>query len=756
MHVSQAQHWKFNDQSLRHLVFAAVLLPIMLGTLGFGLNIGTLPLAILCGLGITLLIWLALRVRQQLNQQAQQLQQQLAAQHQQELNQLRQQWHAEQQEHDAMHEVMLQKSTQLLSNLTEQVPGAMFQIQQNVDGTLTIPYSSWTIQELFEVTQEAITRDANQLLARLAEEDLALFREDLKQPQHALHRDLRLELPKLGTRWCACHARALRLEDGTVLWHGIFMDITERQQQANAIIQANARADAASQAKSAYLENMTHEIRTPMNIILGMSYLTLETELAPGQRDYLENIRISAEHLLSLINDILDLSKIEAGLLEVETIEFDLPDTVAKLNKLMAGKINDKGLRFETHIAPHTPQALRGDPLRVSQVLINFIANAIKFTQQGTISLHISCREQCSENALLDFEVRDTGIGMNEKECSRMFQHFQQADASISRKYGGTGLGLAISKQLVELMGGAVGVESIPGKGSKFRFSIRVLKNQDAGVISREQEAAVAQAAAAAAKAAMQGRKILLVEDQPLNQRVAQAMLKNAGAQVEIAENGQVALDLLRIQNFDCVLMDMQMPVMDGVVATRAIRADPALANNLVIAMTANASMHNQAMCMAAGMNDFITKPIKPAMLYAALAKWLCTSKARAHAAQVQMLESSATHAAGSFNLSNLSQLVGNDPALLRKFALMFVDTLSQTMEELDAAYAANNLNLLGTLAQSLHSEASSMDAMELAQLCNQLRQLRELDDLPRVGEILAQMRPLALVIDREIAALPE
>ncbi len=756
MHASPAPHSKLNEQAFRHLVVAAIALPISLGALAYALGVTSLPLIALCAVGGALLAWLAMRVRRQFTAQTEQLQQELLAQHQQQLKQLRQQCDAERQEQEAIHAVMLQKSTQLLSNLTEQVPGAMFQIQQNTDGTLTMPYSSWAIQELFEVSQEAIAGDAQHLLARLHEDDLALLRQDLNQPELALHRDLRVELPRLGRRWLACHARALKLEDGKVLWHGIFMDITERKQQADAIIDANARADAASQAKSAYLENMTHEIRTPMNIILGMSYLTLETELAPGQRDYLENIRLSAEHLLSLINDILDLSKIEAGLLEVETIEFDLPETVAKLNKLMISKINDKGLRFETHIAPQTPHSLRGDPLRVSQVLINFIANAIKFTPQGTISLHISCPEQCSKNALLEFEVRDTGIGMNEKECSRMFQQFQQADASISRKYGGTGLGLAISKQLVELMGGTVGVESVPGKGSKFRFSIQVLKNQEASAVCREQEAAIAQAAAATAKAAMNGRKILLVEDQPLNQRVAQAMLKNAGAQVEIAENGQVALDLLRIHNFDCVLMDMQMPVMDGVVATRAIRADPALATNLVIAMTANASMHNQAVCMAAGMNDFITKPIKPAMLYAALAKWLSSSTAQTHTAQAQMLDHKTTHVAGSFNLSTLSQLVGNDPALLRKFALMFVDTLGQTMEELDAAFAAKNLKLLGTLAQSLHSEASSMDAMELAQLCNQLRQLQHLDDLPRIGEILAQMRPLALVIDREIAALPE
>ncbi|MBI3231083.1 MAG: hypothetical protein HYZ45_13190, partial [Burkholderiales bacterium] len=464
MHASQfSQH---AERRLQQCLIAAALLPICLLILGVGFAFELRQLGLVGLLSTAFsgtLVWFTLQARREWRAVASQLQQKQQQQHAEFTQQLQQQAdiHAQQlaqqltEQHaqqKILHDEQLKENSLLISHLTEQVPGALFQLRRNSDGQCAMPYASLAIQELFAVSPDAICDDASALLERIHADDLALFKQDLSNAEHALERDLRVKLPGNLEGWRTCHARAQREEDGSLLWHGIFMDITERQQQAEDIKQANARADAASQAKSAYLENMTHEIRTPMNIILGMSYLTMETELAPVQRDYLENIRISAEHLLSLINDILDLSKIEAGLLEVETIEFDLHDTVAKLCKLMHSKITDKGLRFETHIDKATPHNLRGDPLRVSQVLINFIANAIKFTQHGSISLHIHCQEQSADAALLAFEVRDTGIGMTEKECSRMFQQFQQADASISRKYGGTGLGLAISKQLVELM----------------------------------------------------------------------------------------------------------------------------------------------------------------------------------------------------------------------------------------------------------------------------------------------------------------
>lgn len=687
---------------------------------------------------------LQLQLREQLAQfEVERLQQQELVQQQ----ALAHQMHEEQLQ--ATYAEELAKSQSLLERLAEQVPGALFQLEQRSSGELRFPYCSNAINDLFELSAEQLRTDATPLLNLIAAEDAARLQQALATPEQALACDLQVQLPQQGLRWRACNARAQVEADGVVVWHGFFMDITERMQQEQQIRAANARADAANQAKSAYLSQMTHEIRTPMNIILGMSYLAMETELNASQRDYLDNIRLSAEHLLALINDILDMSKIEAGQLEVETIDFDLHEILQKLNKLMSGKIIDKGLQFAMQIAPEVPPALRGDPVRLSQVLMNFITNAVKFTHQGSITLAVSLLQQDEHKARLMFAVEDTGIGMNEVECGRMFQQFQQADASISRKYGGTGLGLAISKQLVELMGGQVGLESTPGKGSRFWFQVEVEKNLQVEV-KLEQNAQQAQAAAAQAKAAMQGKRILLVEDQPLNQRVAQAMLRNAGAFVEIAGHGQEALDILRSQSFDCVLMDMQMPVMDGVAATRAIRDDPALADQLVIAMTANASMHNQALCMAAGMNDFITKPIKPALLYAVLEKWLVTMPR-------EQAENLAPHnISDSFNLSRLSQLVGDDPRVLRRFALMFADTMSQTMADMQNAHESGNWPLLMTLAQSLHSEAISMDAIDFAQLCNQLQRLPGPEALPQAAEIIAHMRPLAAQIDRQIATLPE
>jgi len=396
----------------------------------------------------------------------------------------------------------------------------------------------------------------------------------------------------------------------------IYTDITKRARAERELAIAKGIAEEASRSKGEFLANMSHEIRTPMNAIIGLAHLVLKTELAPRQRDYLLKMRKSGEHLLGIINDVLDFSKIEAGMLDIEKAEFELQELRDNVTGLLAEKCAAKGLKLAFDIDPGVPARLVGDSLRLGQVLINFANNAVKFTERGEVAIAASIEERSEQDVLLRFAVRDTGIGLTEEQRGRLFRSFQQADSSTTRKFGGTGLGLAICKKLAQLMGGEVGVSSEVGVGSTFWFSARLAAS------TRESHCELPPALCANL-AAVRGARILLVEDNDINQIVATELLQDAGVVVDIAENGQVALDRIDAGRYDLVLMDMQMPVMGGVCATREIRRLPRHRNLPIVAMTANAMTQDRQRCLEAGMNDFLSKPIEPDEMWAILLKWL-------------------------------------------------------------------------------------------------------------------------------------
>ncbi|MGB0671926.1 MAG: ATP-binding protein, partial [Rhodospirillales bacterium] len=405
----------------------------------------------------------------------------------------------------------------------------------------------------------------------------------------------------------------------------------ELRQLAVTYARERERAEAATRAKSEFLANMSHEIRTPMNAIVGLSHLALQTSLDGTQKDYLSKIQAASQALLEIINDILDFSKIEAGKLDLEIIEFEVAGLVGDACDLLALKAAEKGIEMRNVIASDVPPVVKGDPVRLQQVLTNLVSNAVKFTDTGEVVVSVEVAEETVDETYLVFSVKDSGIGLSAEDRSRLFQSFTQADGSTTRKYGGTGLGLTICKRLVDLMQGEISVESEPGVGSTFRFSAALGKSHKTSA----QRTVKSIPESEGRPEDLQGRRVLLVEDNAINRQIASEILKIAGLQVTTAENGQEGLDrvaeaLEKGPMYDLILMDIQMPVMDGLTATRCLRNDApfvdALKDTPILAMTAHALDVERQRCFDAGMQDHISKPFNPRHILETVGYWASQS----------------------------------------------------------------------------------------------------------------------------------
>jgi PAS domain S-box-containing protein len=400
--------------------------------------------------------------------------------------------------------------------------------------------------------------------------------------------------------------------------------ITERTKD---LLAAKDAAETANRAKSTFLANMSHELRTPMNAIMGMTDLVLHKVTDPKQRDQLSKVAHASQHLLAIINDVLDISKIEAERLNLEEKHFQLGEIIETLVSLVGLKAVDKGLQWQVDLPPKAANLLLiGDSLRLSQILLNLASNALKFTEQGAITVRTRIEEETPKNVLLHFEVQDTGIGIAAEDQKRLFNAFEQADGSMTRKYGGTGLGLAISKRLAEMMGGDIGLKSMLGQGSTFWFTVRIGKTTE---VAKPAPVASAQPAEERLKGEFAGVRLLLVEDEPINQEIFRCLLEDVGLKVDLADDGVQAVEMVQHASYDLILMDMQMPKLNGIDATRLIRKLPGYARTPILAMTANAFSEDRLACLAAGMNEHITKPIEPELLYKSLVKWLAGSRNR-------------------------------------------------------------------------------------------------------------------------------
>jgi signal transduction histidine kinase/DNA-binding NarL/FixJ family response regulator/HPt (histidine-containing phosphotransfer) domain-containing protein len=542
---------------------------------------------------------------------------------------------------------------------------------------------------------------------------------------------------------------------------GTSWDVTAATQAEHALRSANRAAEASNRAKSEFLANMSHEIRTPLTAIIGLTELVLETRLNRQQTDYLTKVQASSRALLGILNDILDFSKIEAGRLEVERTPFQIQSVLDAVSNLFGPEIEKKGLRFSLNVSDKVPGQIAGDPLRLTQVLNNLVSNAIKFTAHGEIQLKLDMLRELDETVLLRFSVVDTGIGMSKEQSANLFQAFSQADGSISRKYGGTGLGLVISQKLVGLMGGELSVISELGEGSTFSFTIQ------AGAVEAANPAA--ESAPPVANVRFSGLRVLLVEDNELNQKMVEAFLQKRGAVVTTASHGGEAVDAARHQTFDVILMDLNMPTMDGFEATRKIRALPQGHGLPIIAMTAAVMDKDKQHCLDAGMIDFVAKPIDPGELALALQKWAPKPKSEIAASMQALAKTLKSWLPGKgaesgdtgdayqsilpvelpgFDIAGALNRVDGNRDLLAYLLFSFaedqsglLETINQMLDDHSRAPAAN-------LLHSLKGVAGNLGAIALADAAQKLE--REV----RVGASLTALPAFVSTVESTLSSI--